>query len=136
MEKLYFSYLAHYGAWIGLGAKFESIPVLPHGFYGIFVSNNARVGKNVVIFHQVTIGSNTIKGSKGNGAPIIGDGVYIGCGAKIIGGVELGDNVRVGANCVVVKDVPANSVVIIRGIETIHSNVPLVNGFVPNNYFK
>ena len=53
----------------------------------MFISNSAHIGKNVVIFHQVTIGSVTTAGSKNYGAPTIGDDVYIGCGAKIIGNV-------------------------------------------------
>lgn len=46
------------------------------------------------------------------GAPVIGDNVYIGCGAKIIGAVKVGNNVRIGAGSVVYKDVPDNSVVV------------------------
>lgn len=46
------------------------------------------------------------------GAPTIGDNVYIGAGAKIIGGVMIGNNVRIGANCVVFKDVPDNTTVV------------------------
>ena len=82
---LYESYFEYYGAWIGLGAKFESIPIFPHGYHGIFISNSACIGRNVVIFHQVTIGSNMLNGSLKNGAPEVGDNVYIGCGAKLIG---------------------------------------------------
>ena len=59
---LYYGYLEHYGAWIGLGATFDNIPTFPHGLFGIFISNSAKIGKNAVIFHQVTIGSNTIRG--------------------------------------------------------------------------
>ncbi|MCV2361768.1 hypothetical protein LNV08_22645, partial [Paucibacter sp. TC2R-5] len=69
------------------------------------------IGKNCVIFQQVTIGSNTLIDSKGRGAPTIGDNVYIGAGAKIVGKVTIGNNVRIGANAVVYKDVPSNSVV-------------------------
>lgn len=51
-------------------------------------------------------------GSKGKGAPEIGDGCYIGAGAKIVGKVRVGNNVRIGANAVVYSDVPDNSVVL------------------------
>jgi serine O-acetyltransferase len=47
------------------------------------------------------------------GFPGIRDNVYIGAGAKIIGGVRVGDNVRIGANCVVVRDVPPNATVVL-----------------------
>ena len=133
MSRVYFAYLKRYGSWIGLGAEFEGIPILPHEFYGIFISNNARIGKNVVIFHQVTIGSNTLKYSKRNGSPTIGDNCYIGAGAKIIGKVNVGENARIGANAVVVKDVPANSVTVIRGIETMVRETTFDNEYLPVN---
>src|SRR5699024_11656176 len=91
---------------------FASEPFFPHGITGIFISQGAKIGKDAVIFQQVTIGSNTLKGSKSYGAPVIGDNCYIGAGAKIIGGIKIGDNVRIGANAVVVKDVPDNAVVV------------------------
>ena len=86
---------------------FDTPPNFPHGLDGIVVSHNAVIGKNATIFHQVTIGE-----GKG-GAPIIGDNVYIGAGAKIIGGIKLGNNVNIGANCVVFMDVPDNSTVVL-----------------------
>ena len=60
------------------------------------------------------------------------DNVYIGCGAKIIGKVHVGKNARVGANAVVVKDIPANSVTILRNIETIEKGDELDNTWTPN----
>lgn len=106
--------LSRYGCWIGCGATFLSTPCLPHGFYGIFISNGARIGYNSVIFQHVTIGSNTIKNSKGFGAPYIGDNCYIGSGAKIIGNVKIGNNVRIGSNCVIFEDIPDNSTVVMQ----------------------
>ena len=132
LERIYNSYFEQQGAWVGLGAEFEDVPIFPHGFSGVFISNSARIGKNVVIYQHVTIGSNMLKDSKRYGAPTIEDNVYIGCGAKIIGKVLIGQNARIGANCVVVKDVPANSVTIIRGIETIEKDYVLDNRFVSN----
>lgn len=87
-------------------------PCFPHGVKSIFISGNAKIGKNCVIFQQVTIGSVTLSDAKSAGAPTIGDNVYIGAGAKIVGNVRVGDNVRIGANAVVYKDVPANSIVV------------------------
>ena len=100
------------GSWISASARFETVPCFPHGIYGIFISGGVSVGRNCVIFQQVTIGSNTLIDSPGFGAPVIGDNCYIGAGAKIIGKVTLGRNVRVGANAVVVNDVPDNSLVV------------------------
>lgn len=103
---------AYKGSWIGINSIIKSIPKFPHGINGIFISDKAVIGHNVVIFHQVTIGSNTISGSKTLGSPEIGDEVYIGCGAKIIGKVQIGNNSRIGANAVVVSDIPENSTVV------------------------
>lgn len=102
-----------HGAGIPVTASIAGKPSFPHGFYGIFISSGAVIGKNCTIFHQVTIGSNTLAGTKKPGAPVIGDNVYIGAGAKIIGGIRVGNNVRIGANCVVTKDIPDNSTVVL-----------------------
>ena len=112
----YYRKLDRAGSYIGLGAKFIKWPYFPHGITGIFISGSAKIGKGCTIFQQVTIGSNTLPDSKGFGAPIIGDNVYIGAGAKIIGNVHVGDRCRIGANAVVVRDVPADTVVYIGDI--------------------
>ena len=108
----------------------DGIPTFPHGFSGIFVSEGAKIGKNCVIFHQVTIGSNTLPGSAGQGFPSLGDNVYIGCGAKIIGNVRIGNNVRIGANCVVTQDVPDNATVVLGKPRVIVRDTPQENRFV------
>lgn len=99
-------------AFIAIKAIISDNVVFPHGIYGIFISQGAQIGDNCTIFHQVTIGSNTLPDSKYFGAPTIGKDVYIGAGAKIIGNVTIGDNVRIGANAVVTKDVPDNATVV------------------------
>lgn len=125
--KLYTLYWESYGSFIGVDAVLGDRISFPHKPLGIFISNWTHVGNNCVIYQQVTIGSNLLKDSKGYGAPYVEDGVYIGCGAKIIGNVHVGKNARIGANCVVVKDVPDNSVSFIRGIETIVKDETLNN---------
>ena len=100
-----------YGSTIPLAAQFNGIPILPHGLHGVFISKGAVIGKNVTIFHQVTIGSIDTE-SKFPGAPTIGNDVLIGAGAKILGGITVGNNVRIGANAVVIKSVPDNSTVV------------------------
>lgn len=89
-------------------AIFGSTPQLPHGLRGIFISHNAQIGKNARIYHHVTIGEGT------GGAPVIGDNVLIGAGAKIIGNIVIGNNVRIGAGCVVTCDVPDNCTVVMN----------------------
>lgn len=77
---------------------------LPHGINGVFINAKAVIGSRVTIFHQVTLGDRNQLGS-----PTIGDGAFIGAGAKILGPVRIGDNAQIGANAVVVKDVPAGA---------------------------
>lgn len=111
---IYDAYLSrYYGSWIGYNAQFDGTPCFPHGFYGVFISGGAKLGKNTVIFQQVTIGSNTLNDSEKAGSPVIGNNVYIGAGAKIIGKIVIGDNCRIGANAVVYQDIPPNSVVVL-----------------------
>jgi serine O-acetyltransferase len=80
--------------------------VIAHGFGTIL--NAQRVGQNFWIHHQVTIGWNHSDdpGSANYGNPIIGDDVFIGTGAKIFGPITIGDGAKIGANAVVVRDVP------------------------------
>ncbi|MCG6201302.1 serine acetyltransferase [Psychromonas antarctica] len=90
-------------------------PCFPHGIKGVFISGAAKIGINCTIFQQVTIGSITFPDSQKAGAPVLGNNVYIGAGAKIIGNVIVGDNVRVGANAVVYQNIPNNSIVVAGG---------------------
>lgn len=99
--------------WIAYDSCFEGQPCFPHGMSGIFISSKAVIGRNAVIFQQVTIGSNTLKDSKLFGSPKIGDNVYIGAGAKIIGNITVGNNCRIGANAVVYQDMLDNSVAVL-----------------------
>lgn len=122
--------MRRFNADIPLGTQIDGVPAFPHGLNGIFISDGARIGKNCVIFHQVTIGSNTLSGSRGRGAPVIGDNVYIGCGARIIGGIRVGNNVRIGAGCVVTRDVPDNSTVVMEKPRVIVHETPPDNTFV------
>jgi len=100
----------HFGSDIPLNPNI-SIFNAPHGFYGIFISREAKLGTGCTIFQHVTIGSNTLLDSKNSGTPTIGNNVYIGAGAKIIGNVTIGDNVRIGAGCTVTRDIPDNCTV-------------------------
>lgn len=79
-------------------------------FGGIVVNPNSVIGKNCNISHGVTLGQAN-RGAR-KGYPVIGNNVYIGPGAKIIGNVRVGNNVAIGANCVVTKDIPDNAVVV------------------------
>jgi len=76
----------------------------------IVVNTQTVIGRNCTLGHGVTLGQTHAR-SKHPGCPIIGDNVYLGCGAKIIGGIKVGDNAAVGPNSVVIKDVPDMGVV-------------------------
>lgn len=98
-----------------LGISIPWYSKIGSGFYighfgGIIVSGESIIGKNCNISQGVTIGKSNR--GKRKGFPVIGDNVYIGPGAKIIGSVRVGSNAAIGANCVVVSDVPDNSVVV------------------------
>lgn len=82
---------------------------IDHGM-GVVVGETAEIGDNVTLYHGVTLGGTSWK--KGKRHPTIGNNVVIGTGAKVLGPVRIGDNTRIGANSVVVNDIPPNSVVV------------------------
>ncbi len=129
LRMIYDRLLARQGSWIGYSAEFKGLPCFPHHLNGIYISGEARIGRNVVIHHLVSIGSNRLAGSRKYGAPTIGDNVYIGTGACIIGRVTVGDNCRIGANAVVYDDMPPNSVAVQQPTRVIQRDEPLDNRF-------
>lgn len=82
---------------------------IPH-LIGIVINEEAIIGNNCNISQNVTIG-NLKRGSR-KGSPTIGDNVYIAPGAVLIGNIRIGNNVAIGANCVVNKDLPDNAVAV------------------------
>lgn len=82
---------------------------IDHGM-GVVIGETAEVGEDVVIFHGTTLGGTSMRHGKRH--PTVGDRVMIGAGAKVLGPVHIGDDARVGANAVVVKDVPAGTVAV------------------------
>lgn len=89
------------------GAKIGQNLFIDHGM-GVVIGETAEVGDNVLIYHGVTLGGT---GHKGNTKrhPTVGNNVIIGTGAKLLGPIKIGDNAKIGANAVVLADVPANS---------------------------
>ena len=83
--------------------------------------NAEKIGKNFQTKHNVTIGNNR------GGCPIIGDNVFVGVGAVVIGKIKIGNNVLIGANAVVTKDVPDNTVVVGNPAYIIRINGKRVN---------
>ena len=101
-----------YNCTIPLQSKLCDSIILPHGLMGIFISKGAVVGERCTVFQQVTIGSNLIEGSKHYGSPTIGDDVFIGANATIIGGVKIVNRVKIGAGCTVFEDIPDDATVV------------------------
>jgi len=94
------------------GAKIGKRCFFDHGM-GIVIGETAVIGNDVLIYHNVTLGSNGKENEKGQKRhPTIGNNVMIGTGAKILGNITIGNNVKIGANAVVTKDVPDNTTVI------------------------
>lgn len=87
--------------YIGNGTKFA------HSGLGCIVHPNTKIGINCKIFQNVTIYS----GDKNDTPPIIGDNVYIGAGAVILGNIKIENNVKIGAKAVVTKDVESGRTV-------------------------
>lgn len=110
--EVYRANLREHGSYISPRAIFAGRPVLPHGPTGIFIAPRARIGRDVTIYQQVTIGANDRPGSAGFGSPTVGDGVVIYAGAQLVGRVDVGPGAVIGAGAVVARDVPARAVVV------------------------
>ena len=82
---------------------------IDHGM-GVVIGETAEVGENVTILQGVTLGGTSLKREKRH--PTLGDNVVVGTGAAVIGAITIGAGSRIGAGSVVVRDVPANSVVV------------------------
>ncbi len=93
----------HPGATIGKGLFID------HGM-GVVIGETAVIGDNVTLFQGVTLGGTGKE--RGKRHPTLGNNVVVGSGAKVLGSFTIGDNVQIGANAVVVREAPANSVVV------------------------
>lgn len=82
---------------------------IDHGM-GVVIGETAVVGNNVTLYHGVTLGGTSLKKVKRH--PTLEDNVVVGAGAKILGDIVIGANSRIGANAVVVKSTPPESVVV------------------------
>jgi serine O-acetyltransferase len=94
---------------------------IDHGM-GVVIGETAEIGNDVTIYHGVTLGG--VSTQKGKRHPTIGDGVVIGAGAKILGAIEIGSGSRVGANAVVVDEIPPDSVVVGVPGHPVHKEKP------------
>ena len=88
---------------INFGAQFLTPPILPHGPNGIIVGYRRKIGRNVIIYQHVTITS---------GEGTIGDGALLGVGSVVLPECSIGANAKIGANTVVVENVPSGATVV------------------------
>ena len=107
-------WLSHWARWltgveIHPAARIGRRLVIDHGM-GVVIGETAAIGDDVTIYHQVTLGGTSLH--RGKRHPTVGDRVIIGAGAKILGAITMGDDARVGANAVVIRDVPPGDTVV------------------------
>ena len=91
------------------GATIGRRCMIDHGM-GVVIGETAVVGDDVYLYHQVTLGGTSSE--RGKRHPTLANNVIIGAGAKVLGNILIGENARIGANAVVVADVPANTTVV------------------------
>jgi len=97
------------------GIEIHPAAKIGHGFFidhgmGVVIGETTEIGENVTLYHGVTLGGVNLQ--KGKRHPTLEDDVVVGAGAKVLGAITVGAGSRVGANAVVVKPVPPNSVVV------------------------
>ena len=105
---------------------------IDHGV-GVVIGETAVIGDDVIIYQQVTLGG--VSTSKGKRHPTLGNNVVIGAGSKVLGNIHIGENSKVGANSVVVKDVPADSTAIgipARVLKRGYDKTPLSHNKIPD----
>lgn len=116
------------------GARIGKKFFIDHGM-GVVIGETAEVGDNVTIYQGVTLGGTGKE--RGKRHPTIGNNVVVGTGAKVLGNIKIGDNAQIGANAVVIRDVPPHSTVVgvpgrvvktagktFPGINLDHTNLP------------
>jgi len=107
----WFSQIARWltGVEIHPGAKIGRRFFIDHGM-GVVIGETAEIGDDVTLYHGVTLGGVSLE--RGKRHPTLGDKVVVGAGAKVLGAIKIGSGSRIGANAVVVKPVPPESVVV------------------------
>lgn len=114
------------------GASLGRRVFIDHGI-GVVIGETTIIGDDVLIYQQVTLGG--VSTSKGKRHPTVKNGAVIGAGAKVLGNITLGENVKVGANSVVVKDVPADCTAVgipARVLKRGYDKSPLSHNKIPD----
>lgn len=95
-----------HGGYVGITARIDAPPALPHGLRGVYISRYAALGAGCRIYQNVTIGE--VDGK----APTLEADCLVGAGAVLIGGIRVGRGAKIGAGAVVCRDVPAGATVV------------------------
>lgn len=111
------------------GASIGCKLFIDHGM-GVVIGETAEIGDSVTLYHGVTLGGTSL--SKGKRHPTLENEVVVGAGAKILGAISVGHNSRIGANAVVIKPVPPNSVVVGVPGQIVVRSKPLTSGSPPD----
>ena len=111
LTTLYYMYQYENNSSVNIVTEFAGKPCLPHDLKAIFISGPAKIGKDCVIFHNITINAINQIDHPHFGAPVVGDGCYISPAVTIMGGCKIGNNVYINANATITEDIPDNSVV-------------------------
>ena len=116
MRKLYLParWLSQVARWL-TGVEIHPGAVIGRRFFidhgmGVVIGETTEIGNDVTFYHGVTMGGVSLE--KGKRHPTLGNKVVVGAGAKVLGAIVIGDGSRIGANAVVVKSVPPESVVV------------------------
>lgn len=107
-------FVSHIARWM-TGIEIHPGATIGHRFFidhgmGVVIGETTEIGDDVTLYHGVTLGGTTWQKEKRH--PTIGNGVIVGTGAKVLGSITIGEGSRIGANSVVLRDVPAHSTVI------------------------
>lgn len=121
------------GVEIHPGARIGSGFFIDHGM-GVVIGETTEIGNNVTLYHGVTLGGSTVFSKKGKNTnkrhPTLGNNVIVGAGAQVLGPIKIGNDAKVGANAVVLKDVPAFQTVVGVPAHHVEKAQKKISGFV------
>ncbi len=125
-KMVYFAQYMLFNSSLPASVKMGGGTKLAYGGIALVIHARAEIGKNCIIGQCCTIGGR----SKHYEVPKIGDNVYIGAGAKILGPIVIGNNVVIGAGSVVIADIPNNSVVAGVPAKIIKENINTIHDYI------
>lgn len=108
-KTLTFSSKVATGVEIHPGAQIDAGFFIDHGV-GVVIGETTVIGKNVCVYQGVTLGGTSLK--EGKRHPTLGNNIVVGAGAKVLGNIDIGNYVQIGANSVVLKDIPSDCTVV------------------------